>query len=66
MDPILHLVEQNKSCCLFCFFTVYMTCIAVWADAKVTNLLLLSRLVMISLALASKGEVPQLNHECME
>lgn len=35
-----------------------MTCIAVWAGAKVTNLVL-SRFVMISLALASNGGVPQ-------
>ena len=66
MDLILRLVEHNRSRCLFCFFTVHMTSIAVWADAKVTNLLVLSRFVMISLALASKGEVPQLNHKYME
>lgn len=47
MDPILHLIECS-SFAWFVFFTVHMICIAVWAVAKVPNLLVLSRFVMIS------------------
>lgn len=58
MHPVLGLVEHKSSCSLFSFFTICMTCTSVWKDAKVTDLLVLFRFLLLSLALASKGEVP--------
>lgn len=56
MHLALRLVQHNSSCSLFSFVSIFMTCTAGWKDAKVTNLLVLFRFLLMPLALASKGE----------